>query len=55
MLATVVGVAEENDATRAEESHGARLGDGRDGAIRWGLFGDTTDLRRYIETSVIEI
>ena len=26
----------------------------RDGAIRWGLFGDTADLGRYIETFVVE-
>jgi hypothetical protein len=31
-----------------------RLGRLRDGALRWGLFHDTTDPSRYIETFLVE-
>ena len=38
----------------AQAMHAVRLSRRRDGAIRWGLFRDTADPSRYVETFVVE-
>jgi MFS family permease len=47
-------IAPEQARAFAHAMRALRLVRLRDGAFRWGLFGDTADLGRYIETFVVE-